>query len=150
MPRPPAISYPMLQRVEPLDFPIPLPVALLARPAVFRFDFVPSQGFGEGFERRPGVPQEAQAHVLGGVEIRDVDVYEAYLRVLEGCLRGGGEVRPAGANPDHYVGLPGSTVGGQRSRRPDGAESAGVVVGHRALAGLRLADRDAGLLGEAS
>src|SRR5215211_8582422 len=139
----------VLQRVEALDLPVPLPVGLLARLAVFHLHFVAGQGFEEGFQRGASIAYQRDSGMFMGVEVGDVDVYEAYVWVLESGLGGGGEVRPAGAYADHEVSLPGGTVGSQRSRRPDSAESEGVVVGHRAFAGLCLADRDAGLFGEA-
>ena len=92
------------------------------------------------------VAHEGEASVLVGVEVRDVHVDEAHVGVLEGCLGGGGEVRPAGAHADNEVGLGRHAVGGEGARRAYRAQSAGVVVGHRALASLGLAYEYAGPL----
>jgi hypothetical protein len=57
---------------------------------------------------------------------------------------GGGEVAPAGSDPDDDVRLTGGPVGREGAGGADGPERERVVVGHRALARLGLADGDAG------
>jgi hypothetical protein len=43
--------------------------------------------------------------VLAGVELGHVDINKAHIRVLEGGLRGGGEIAVARANANHQVGV---------------------------------------------
>src|SRR5215211_3554535 len=137
------------KRIESLDLPVPLFVqAGVLVPVLFVY-LVTGEGPGECLERRPGVPDQRETGVFVGVEVGDVHVYEANPGVLESGLRGGGEVRPAGPDPDDEVGLAGSLVRGERARGSYRAQGTGMVVGHGALTGLRLADRDAGLFGKA-
>ena len=97
--------------------------------------------------RRARRPTSGRPGVLERVDGRDVEVDEA--RVLgEQRARGGREVAPARADAEDHVGLARDRVGGGRAGGADRAERLRVVVGQRALAGLRLGDRDAGRLGE--
>ena len=89
-----------------------------------------------------GVGDERQPGVLEGVDGRDVEVDEADVGSAEGAARRGREVAPARADAEHDVGLAGERVGGGRAGGADRAERLRVVVGQRALAGLRLGDGD--------
>src|SRR5215208_1681843 len=131
------------QRVEPLDLPVPLSRSFLSLLPVLAIHLEAGEQSRESFKCRPGVADECEAGVFVGVEVRDVDVHEAHPRVLEGGLRRCGEVRPAGADADDQVRFAGGAVGGEGARGPHGAQSEGMIVGHRALPGLRLPDRDA-------
>src|SRR5918995_717356 len=139
----------MVQRVETLDLPVPLSVALRAPLPVSLLDLVIRKGLVEGLQGGAGVSHEGQAGVLVGVEVGDVYVDEANVGVLESGFRGRREVAPTGADPDDEVGLAGRAVGGGSAGGANSPEGERVVVEHSALAGLRLGDRDAGLFGEA-
>ena len=75
------------------------------------------------------------------VELRDVHVDEARLRVRERRPRRGGEVGPASADADNEVGSRGDPIRGRGSGRADRAEGRRMVIGQRALSSLRLGDR---------
>ena len=90
----------------------------------------------ELLERRARVGDQRQRGVLVGVELGDVDVDEAHVRVLERGLGGGGEVAVARADADHQVGLARGQVRARRAGHADGAQVLRMVEGQRALAGL--------------
>jgi hypothetical protein len=106
------------------------------------------QSFREGFYCYTRVADEREPRVFGGVEVRDVDVHEPDIRVLKCRLRGGREIRVAGADADHEVRFLCGAVGAARSRDPYSAQTRRVVVGQRSLARLRLGDGDTGALHE--
>ena len=60
----------------------------------------------------------------------------------------GGEILQAGADGEHHVGLLGERVGGAGAGDADRAHVERMIMGDDALAGLRLADRNAVLRGE--
>ena len=78
----------------------------------------------------------------------DVDVDEAHVRVLERGPGRGGEVLVAGADADDQVRFGSDGVGRRRAGGADRAEGELVVPGQDADAGLGVAHRDAGQLGE--
>ena len=82
--------------------------------------------------------------MLAGVEVGDVDVDEPHAALLEGGARGGGEVAPPGADPDHHVGGTGQVVGCGGAGRTDRPHLLRVTVRQRPLARLSLPDRDPG------
>ena len=137
------------QRVRALDGRVPVAgqarrlrsVAVVDRPALERG--------GQPLERRTGVGDEGDAGVLRGVERGDVDVDEPDAVGREQRPRRRREVAPARPDPDDDVGVAGDRVRGRRACGADRAERGRVVVRQRALAGLRLPDRDAGRLDEA-
>jgi len=140
----------VLQGVDALYLGVPGGVVLGAAPPVGGTHLPAFEQAEQLFQRRAGVAHQGDGAVLGGVELGHVDIEEAHVRILELGLGGGGEVGVARADADHQVGLAGDDVGPQRPARADRAQAGGVVVGQRALAGLRLPDRDAGRLHEAA
>src|SRR5439155_2408117 len=80
---------------------------------------------GEGF---PGVGDDRETGVFGGVEGGHVDVDELDVRVGEEGARGGGEVAVPGADADDQVGFAGQGVGGGGTGGADRADRARVVV----------------------
>ena len=132
--------------VDGLDLGVPVPVVPGRRPSPVLVGPPAGQRPGEGLQGHPGVGHHRDGGVLEGVHRGDVDVDEADLGVGEDAVGGGGEVGPAGADPDHHVGLAGHGVGPVGPGHADGAEGRGVVVRHRALAGVGLGHRDAGRL----
>ena len=138
----------MAERVRGLDRRVPprgealrsLRVGGVGAPAVERA--------AQRLEADARVGEQRHARVLGRVDRRDVEVDEAHVRVGEDAARRGGEVAPARADAEHDVGLAGDRVGGGCAGGADRAERLRVVVGQRALAGLRLGHRHAGRLGE--
>src|SRR5262249_62242290 len=104
---------------------------------------------GELLEGCARVGDQGQAGVLEGIELGDVDVQEPDVLVLERRLGRGGEVAQACSDGDHQVGLAGGDVRAGRPGDSDRAEVHRVIERQRALAGLRLADGDTRLRGEA-
>src|SRR5215204_1457920 len=135
---------PMIQGIEPPNLGVPLLRLAGVLLSVAPLHFVAHNGVVQYFECGAGVTDESDTRVLVGVEVSDVYADEARLGVPERGLGGRGEVGPAGAHTDDEVGLAGRAVGREGSCCADGAQSAGVVVGQRALPRLRLAHRDAG------
>src|SRR5215211_929445 len=119
----------VLQRIQSLDLPVPLLVQAGVLLPVVPVHLVAGEGPGEGFDRCPGIPDQRETGVFVGVEVGDVHVYEANPGVLKGGLRGGGEVRPAGPDPDDEVRLAGSPVRGERARGSYRPQVTGMVVG---------------------
>ena len=96
----------------------------------------------ELLQRDARIGHQRQAAVLVGVELGDVDVDEAHVGILEGGLRGGGEIAEARADARS----PGRPRAPRCSRQgagdADGAEILRMVERQRALAGLRFAHRN--------
>ena len=82
--------------------------------------------------------------MLARVELGDVDVDEANVRVLPGGLGGAGEVAVAGADADHQVGLFGDAVGRKGAGDADRTQVQRVIPAQAALAGHGFTHRDAG------
>ncbi len=117
--------------------------------AVFGAHRVAGQGFAQRLERLARIGDDGQAALLDRIERGHIDVDEAHVGIVERGPRGGGEVAVAGADADDDVGLGGQGVGGGGAGGPDGADGLRVIVRQGSLAGLRLADGDAGAGGEA-
>src|SRR5919204_3368871 len=105
----------MPERKEAIDFPVPFPVELFYLLAVASLDGVPTQHFPERLDGDPSITGQRQARMLVRVKVQDVDVDETDAVPLKDSLRGCGEVRPAGPNPDDEVGVARHAVGGKRA-----------------------------------
>ena len=88
--------------------------------------------------------------MLGRIEGRHVDVDEANIRVLEGSLRGRGEVAVAGADTDHQIGLAGEPISGGCTGGADGSQAERVVVAQTTATSERLTDWNSCLLRESA
>ena len=131
------------ERVGLLDGGVPLGGEPAGALGVVGVGGVALQRAAQLLQALASVADERQAGVLERVHARHVEVDEP--RVLgEQRARGGREVAPARADAEDHVGLAGDRVRGGRAGGADRAERLRVVVGQRALAGLRLRDRDAG------
>ena len=82
--------------------------------------------------------------VLARVELGDVDIDEADVRVLEGRFRCGGKVRVARADANYQIGVMRQAVSRQRAGCSDRPGVERVVEAQTALARHRLPYRDAG------
>lgn len=128
-----------------------VPAGLLGRDPLLQVgaDPVAAEGLVQLDEGLAGVRDDRQGGaVLVGVDRGDVDVDELHVRVLERGPRRGGEVLVARADADDQVRFGGDGVGRRRAGGADRAEGELVVPGQDADAGLGVADRDAGQLGE--
>ena len=94
-------------------------------------------------------PTRGSALWLVGVELGHIDIDEADAFARESRLGGAGEIAVARADADHEIRLARQQIGALGAGDADGAQVERIVVSQRALARLRLADRDAGALGEA-
>ena len=99
-------------------------------------------------ERRARIADDLQAVHLVGMEARDVDVQEFDLWVLIDPLRRRREVRITRADADDEVSFLRERVCRKAARLAEAAHVERMVPWNRALAGLRLAERDAVLLGK--
>ena len=136
----------MRECVEARDFGVPLlrePCGVLA---ICRIH--PVTDPRERLERHPRIRRDGDPALLVHVELGDIHVHEAHVRVLEDRLRRGREVAPSSADPDHEVRILCDAVRRGRSRRADRTERRGMVVRQGSLAGLRLGDGYAGLIRE--
>ena len=134
--------------VDALHFRIPRLVQPLRLGPIGRLHGIAGQQFPELIQRLSGVAHDGQAVVFAGVELGHVDVDEADTRVLPGSLGGGREIAVAGADADDQIGVPGDAVGRQRACDADRAEIQRMIPAQAALAGHRLAHRNAGRVDE--
>ena len=89
------------------------------------------------------------APCLLGIEALHVEADDRRLRVAEQRPGAGGEILQPRADREHDVGLGRERVRGARAGDADRAHVERMIVRQRALAGLRLGDRNAVRLGEA-
>jgi len=139
----------VIQVEQALHFGLPGCLELRCPGAVFLAHLVALQRRAQLFERHARVGGERDGRVFVGVEFGGIDVDKAHACVLEGRLRGSGEVGVTRANADHQVGIVRQAVSSQRAGGADGAHILWVVVGEGAFACLRLPSRNSGLLDQA-
>ena len=135
-------------RADPIDFRAPVGLRRGDGVAILDPDTVSVDQQQQFVEHRPRIADERERAVLAGVDLGDVDRDEPDPVVLERGFRGGGEIAQTGSDHNHEVGVAGQDVGRARAGRTDAAERQRVRIGQRALAGLRLADGNAGRVDE--
>ncbi len=94
-------------------------------------------------ERREHVTAQGEGPALDRVVAGHVDRDQAIVEVADQLAGPGGEVLQARAEREHEVGFREQPIGGARAGDAEAAGIAGVVERERALARLRLRDRDA-------
>ena len=118
----------MAQLVEAVDLAIPLLVQPGDQVAIGGVHREAAESRAQFLDARSGVAHQSQPAVLLGIEVQHVEIDEVDVRISENGVRRGGEVGPAGADPNHHVGLAGQSVGGQRAGRADRAEVRRMII----------------------
>ncbi len=120
---------PMSQVVQAVDLAVPVLVQAGGQIAVRGVHRVAAQPRAQGRDAGASIADQRQAAVLVGVEVQHVEVDEMQVRVGEHGMRGGGEVGPARADPDHDIGLARQAVCGQRAGCAHGAQIRRMIEG---------------------
>src|SRR5439155_21092152 len=118
----------VLDRIEARDLRVPVAIQPRGILAIRIVDRPAIEQLRESLERRACVADERNTGMLGGVEVGDVDVDEAYVRISERGLRRGREVRPARADAEYEIRLGGEPVCREGAGDADRPERRGMVV----------------------
>ena len=132
----------VLEVVDAVHLGIPSLIVSRDPRAIVVSDRVAAQFQRQLLQRDAGIAHKRQGAVLVSVKLGHIDIDEADACAGEGGLGSAGEIAVAGADADDQVGLARQQIGALGAGHADGAQVARIVVSQRALARLRLADRE--------